>query len=29
MVVTSQRARASARKTAEELNPEFLVGIDR
>ena len=26
MVVTSQRARASAQRTAEELNPEFLEG---
>jgi EmrB/QacA subfamily drug resistance transporter len=29
MVVTSQRARASARRTAQELNPEFLEGLGR
>jgi EmrB/QacA subfamily drug resistance transporter len=27
MVVTSQRARASAQRTAQELNPEFLEGL--
>jgi MFS family permease len=29
MVVTSQRARASAQRTATELNPEFLEGLGR
>jgi hypothetical protein len=29
MVVTSQRARASAERTATELNPEFLEGLGR
>jgi hypothetical protein len=29
MVATSQRARASARRTAQELNPEFLEGLER
>jgi EmrB/QacA subfamily drug resistance transporter len=29
MVVTSQRARSSARRTAQELNPEFLEGLGR
>jgi EmrB/QacA subfamily drug resistance transporter len=29
MVVTSQRARASAQRTAQELNPEYLEGLGR
>ena len=29
MVVTSQRARSSAQRTAQELNPEFLEGLGR